>query len=79
MSQSNMSVCAGQAVARPVGDYSANLQAFQASVREFEAFVESKNLRPITPAFRALVGSLFSIIGLGLGYVVLELALRLTR
>ena len=56
---------------------SAGAGAFHESVREFSNFVQSE--RQANPALRAVVGTVFSIIGIGIGGALLFVLLNSAR
>ena len=56
---------------------SAGAGAFHESVREFSNFVQSE--RQANPAVRAVVGAVFSLVGMGIGAGLLHVLLGLAR
>ena len=51
--------------------------AFRESVREFSTFVQSE--RQTVPAFRVVFGTFLSLTGIGIGFGLLYVLLRLAR
>jgi len=56
---------------------SAGAGAFRESVREFSTFVQSE--RQTVPAFRVVFGTFLSLTGIGIGFGLLYVLLRLAR